>query len=423
MQLDRPLVLRRAAVPAALVADCPRFGGQLQADCLTGDLVVEAGRVQDFCAPGAALPHHRSFDLGGRIVLPRLVEAHCHLDKCHTVFRLGRVGGDLQAAIAAQGADRVNCTAADIRERAARGLAELETAGCAAVRSHVDWDAANTPAGQAPLAWQVLGELAQEWSGRIRLQRAALLSLDDFDDPDAAEAVAGRIAADGGVLGVFVLDQADKQARLRRVFELAARHQLALDFHVDEGLGEGLDGLVTIARLVSQTGFERPVLCGHACSLMNLADRELERALERILAAGLAVVALPTTNLYLQGRREGTPERRGITRVLELARAGVPLAFGADNVGDAFCPLGRHDPMASLATAALTAHLDPPYGPWLTTVTTDARKAIGLEAQALAGAKAADLLVSDARHTAELVSGTRRRPLEAYLAEQTQAAL
>ncbi len=409
------VLLRHALVPLALVAEPARFGGAPAGDCLSGDLLLRAGQVVGFLAPGQALGVAVEHDLAGRLVLPRLTEAHCHLDKTHTVARVGPVGGNLQAAIEAQARDKVHWTCEDIRARAERGLTELFQAGCGAVRTHVDWDAAELEAGRTPPAWPVLADLAAEWAGRLTLQRAALLPVEAFDGSPATEAAVRQIArAEGGVLGVFVFDQPDKRRWLREAFALAARYDLPLDFHVDEGLSDGLDGLETIADLVLETGFARPVLCGHACSLINLAEPELKRTLDKVLAAGLSVVSLPTTNLYLQDRTTGTPRRRGLTRLRELAAAGVALAVGSDNVCDAFCPIGAHDPLAALATAALAAHLDPPYGPWLKAVTTEARTAIGLAPVAVDQAEAGGLLVSDARHTAELVAGAARRPLLEY---------
>jgi cytosine deaminase len=266
----------------------------------------------------------------------------------------------------------------------------------------------------------VLGELAVEWAGRLLLQRSALMPLDAFADQRAAADAVEQVArSDGAVLGVFAFDQPEKRRLLQTVFAMAASHQLALDFHVDEGLGAGLDGLEVIAELVLESGFAPPVLCGHACSLSNLAGPQFERVLDRVVRSGISLVSLPITNLYLQDRQAGTPQRRGITRIRELVAAGVPLAIGSDNVGDAFCPLGAHDPMAALAIGALAAHLDPPYGQWLPLVTTTARRTLGLAALFVDQAPLADLLVSEARHTAELVAGAVRQPLGAFLTGST----
>ena len=409
------LVLRDVRVPRALVEAPAQFGGRIERDCLRGDLPIEDGRVRRLLAPGSAVDGHAESDLGGRVLLPRLVEPHCHLDKCHTVSRLGPVGGDLRRAMEDQRSDRARWTREDLRERSGRGLEELRASGCGSVRTHVDWDADHVPEGAAPLAWDVVGELAGEILPDMAVQRCALLSLEKFDDRSYVSGVARLLSAAGGVLGVFVLGQARMAERLRRVVELAERYALPLDFHVDESLDRIPDGLDAIARVVIETGFEGPVLCGHACALMNFEGDALARLVETVARSGVSIVALPATNLYLQGRGEGTPQRRGITRVRELREAGVTVAFGSDNVADAFCPVGRLDPMEALALAVVTAHLDPPFGPWLASVTTNARRAIGLDPQPIDRACATDLLVSDASHTADVVRGAPRLPLEEYL--------
>jgi len=385
-------------VPRSLVAEPERFGGRLQDDCLAGDLVMRAGR---------AVALEPSAQGATRLVLPQLVEPHVHLDKCHSVDRMSGVGGDLAAAIAAQKADKTYWRADDIRARASRGVRELMDAGCGVVRTHVDW---GDSAGDVPMAWAIMAELAAE-SG-LALQRAALADIGILADPAEAQSYAERIAGDGGVLGAFVFDQAERDAGLANAFREADRLSLALDFHVDEGLAPGLDGLERIADAALACGFAGPVLCGHGCSLANLAEGDLARVADKLARAGIAVAALPQTNLYLQGRRAGTPDRRGVTRVRELRAAGVTVVIGTDNVRDAFCPIGQHDPLQSLALGVLAAHLDPPFAVHLPMITTGARAALGLAPISVDGAAIGDLLTFDASSTTELLSGTARpRPL------------
>ena len=409
------LVLRDARVPRALVEAPAEYGGRIERDCLRGDLLIEDGCVRRLLAPGVVLDGHAESDLGGRVLVPRLVEPHCHLDKCHTVSRLGSVGGDLQRAMEDQRSDRARWMRDDLRERSGRGLEELRSSGCGAVRTHIDWDADHVPEGATPLAWDVMGELAGQASPHMVVQRSALLSLEKFDDRSYVSGVARLVSESGGVLGVFVLGQARMAERLRHVIELAEQHALSLDFHVDESLGGTPDGLDAIARAIIETGFQGPVLCGHACALMNLEGDALARLVDSVARSGISIVALPATNLYLQGRGDGTPQRRGITRVRELREAGVTVAFGSDNVADAFCPVGRLDPMHALALAVVAAHLDPPFGPWLAGVTTGARRAIGLDPLPIDRARTADLLIADASHTADVVRGASRLTLEEYL--------
>lgn len=402
------LTVENVLVPSSMVADTQKFQGNQVSDCVHGDLVIRNGRAV------ALQPAAQQGDIAG-LVMPRLTECHVHLDKCHTISRLNRVGGDLSAAIEAQHRDRALWTEDDIRHRAERGLNELMSTGCGIVRSHLDW--ATEPGSDVlPLAWYVLRELAKDFEDTVLLQVAPLIDTTELTDMAHADAIGKEIACGNGVLGVFVLDQPDRHAAIAGAVRVAEKYGLALDFHVDEGLHTGLDGLEIIADTLIETGFQGPVLCGHACSLINLADGTLQALLDKIARAGLTVASLPTSNLYLQGRSAGTPNRRGITRIGELRAAGVPVVVGTDNVRDAFCPLGRHDPRKSLELAALTAHLDPPFGDLLPMITTNAQTALGLSPITVDGAEVKDLLIFDAASTSEWLTGTTEpKPLVSVL--------
>ncbi|MFY0311817.1 amidohydrolase family protein [Leisingera sp. D0M16] len=397
-------------VPAALVVSAERFGGQLRGDCLAGDLVLRDGHA--VALEPATVPSER-------LVLPKFTEPHVHLDKCHTIDRMKGIGGGLDDAISAQALDRGMWTPEDIRQRARRGLQELVAAGCSTVRSHVDWGTSPDPAA-APLAWEILRELTEEAPAGVILQRAALTGADRMADISYARDCARQVARGGGVLGAFVLGQPERQDGILNTFRAAEEAGLALDFHVDEGLAPGLDGLEMIADAALETGFQGPVLCGHACSLMNRNDAEVQRISDKLARAGISVAVLPATNLYLQGRSAGTPDRRGLTRIHELQAAGVNVVLGADNVRDAFCPLGSHDPLATLSLAALAAHLDPPFGRHLPMITTGARKALGLAPVTVDGAAIGDLQLFDALSVTDILGcrSTPRPLAEALQGEQ-----
>ncbi len=386
------MVLHDICVPRALLSDPVAFGGTRAGDVLRGDLQIVNGRARRMtAAPAGPAP---------RLLLPALVEAHCHLDKCHSLHRMGHVGGDLSQAIAAQKEDKVNWTADDLYQRMGKGLAELASAGCRAVRSHIDWGLEPEP----PLAWTVLNEMARDHP--LTLQTAALTSIDQLAEEDFCTKAAMSISqTQGGVLGAFVLHHDPDKIRrgLRHAFSAAERFGLPLDFHVDEGLG-AYNGLEAICDAALATRFQGPILCGHAVSLADRHGDDLERVTDKLLAAGVYVCALPTTNLYLQGRRAGTPNRRGITRLRELDKAGVPVVLASDNVADAFCPVGQHDPRAALHLGVLAAHLDPPMGHWLRTITRNAAAALGLAAPCIEAAPLEDLRLCDVPSTGACVA-------------------
>lgn len=382
-------------IPRSLLRDPDRFGGTREGDCQRGALTIERGT--------AVRLHLSARTDTPQMLLPTLTEPHCHLDKCHTIARIGPVAGDLRAAINAQSKDREGWTEEDVRRRAGHGLAQARAAGCGALRSHVDWG----DSAQAPLAWDVLRELGED-APEITLQLSPLMGIDRMADKAFCHDVARQASATHGALGAFVLDHDRVDEGLRNMINAAETLGLPLDFHVDEGLGD-FNGLERIADAILNAQFQGPVLCGHAVSLMDRHPDSVARIADKLMRAGIAVCALPTTNLYLQDRRKGTPERRGITRLRELRTAGVRVLTGSDNVGDAFCPMGQFDPMAALHLAALTAHLDPPMGDWLPMITTHAREAMGLDPLWVDGAPMDGLRRGAVPDTCALVAG--RTPL------------
>jgi cytosine deaminase len=375
-------------------------------DLICGTLVIRQGRAVRLDADDAALPPDM-------IILPKLVDAHVHLDKCHSVDRLGHTGGDLAAALKAQWDDKVLWTHEDLSRRVRLGLEELLAAGVGAVRSHVDWGN-RTGADKRPLAWDVIGGFMAEMRERgLVIQRAALTGITEMADIDFATPVAREVAQSGDVLGAFVQHHDHRRSGIMNMFRLADRFGLSLDFHVDEGLDPDLDGLEMIADIAAETGFQGPILCGHACALASRSADYVARLGEKLAKANISVAVLPTTNLYLQGRVPGgTPDRRGLTRFHELQAQGVNMIVATDNVCDAFCPIGRHDPMYSLSVAVLAGHLDPPLGRHMSTITDNARLGMGLPGLSVDGAAAQDLLIYDCPSLSELIADpTPPKPL------------
>lgn len=323
--------------------------------------------------------------LATQTILALLVEPHSHLDKAFTIARCRPAAPGLFGAIEAMAEDKAIWTAKDLRNRIEAGMQEAWQAGCRAIRSHLDW---NDPA--MPLAWDIASEVAQDWATRLPLIRASLSPIDLLGDPDHGPQIAARVARDGQVLGAFIYRHPDLETRIPFVFDLAEKHDLLLDFHVDEGLEPEATGLDLIIAEATKRRTGSRVLCGHACSLSIRPDAP--RVIDAMAKAGVALTVMPTTNLYLQDMTPGrSPRLRGLAPAQELRAAGVPVLLGTDNVRDPFYPLGLHDPLESLRLATLAAHLDP--DDWADTITTTPARALGLAPQCLAVGAPADFLL------------------------------
>lgn len=359
------------------------------------DVRIDGGRIAGI-APSAARD--------GGVVTPLLADIHVHLDKTHTIGRIGfergaRIEG-LFDAIAMMDEDRRRWNAADIRARAERALRQAYANGVGVMRTHVDW-----VRPEVPEAWPVMVELRQEWSRRIDLQLAALVPGDLI--PEAGEGIAGRVARDGGVLGAFFYRNAALAEKVEAVFGHARAFDLDLDFHVDEGLDEEADGVSLIVEATARQGWARRVLCGHACSLSLRSGETLKRSLDAAAEAGVALVALPTTNLYLQDRRLGrAPRRRGIAPLAEARAAGMTVMLASDNVADAFYPYGDYDPLSVLRLAVPACHLEPVD--WLEAIAgTPARWVAGGQGPSLAAGEAANFIWHDAADLGDLIARPR----------------
>jgi cytosine/creatinine deaminase len=208
---------------------------------------------------------------------------------------------------------------------------------------------------------------------------------------DQRALVADALAAGADLVGGCPhLEDGSARHATEVLLEIAAEHGVGVDLHTDETLDPTVDGLGDLAELVTKTGFEHPVTASHCVSLgMQPLERQREVA-AAVAAAGIAVIVLPATNLYLQGRDHQQAMPRGITAVKALLDAGVVVAAGGDNLQDPFNPLGRADPFETAELMVLTAHLSAAAA-WQT-VTAAAAQSVGVTVGSIKPGAAADLI-------------------------------
>ena len=180
-----------------------------------------------------------------------------------------------------------------------------------------------------------------------------------------------------------------------------------MDLHVDETLDPKMLTLRDLARRVSETGFPYSVTASHCVSLSVQSADVQRRIAYEVAAAGIGVVPLPPTNLFLQGREQPSSMPRGIAPIDVLRSAGVEVALGGDNVQDPFNPVGRSDPFETAALAVMASHQLP--GDAFHLVSNGVRKVLGLGAVELtlgrpANPMSADFLVVNAASVREAIA-------------------
>jgi len=366
------------------------------------DLEIDGGRIAGVTAhaSGAVVPG--DIDMREGQIWPCFVDLHAHLDKGHIWPRRPNPTGSREGALAAVSADREACwSRVDVRRRMEFGLRCAWAHGTRAIRSHLDshWS-------RPEENWEAAVDARQAWADRIALELVGFAPLERFAGP-AGEALADRVARAGGVLGAVVhAVTSELDDLLDRLVALAKERDLDLDLHCDESSEAASFTLPRVAAAVLRAGFSRQVVCGHCTALTLQTAAAAEAALDLVERAGIAIVTLPLTNLFLQDGRPGrTPRWRGVTLVHELDARGIAVAVGGDNCRDPFYAFGDHDMLEVFREAVRIAHLDRPYGRWPRTVTTTPARIMRLAGGGGIGVGGpADLVLFGARDFSELLA-------------------
>ena len=377
-----PLLLRGARLPDQGVRDVL--------------VSTDSGLVARVAPPGLLPSGPDELDLTGYLLLPAPAEPHAHLDKALTWDLAGALPGDLLSAVTAWRAYAARVTEEDVFQRARRAVDELCANGVTAVRTHVDLLRDDGGYGGDPLrGLRALLRLRGQLRGRVRLQIAVL----HVDAPDELLHEALDLGAD--LLGDCPHLSADPAASVERTLRIAAEHQVGVDLHADETLDPAAGDLRLLARAVGERGFVSGVTASHCVSLGAVEPDEAARTAKEVAAAGIGVVTLPLTNLYLQGRDRPSSTPRGLTAVRALLDAGVTVAAGGDNIRDPFNPVGRADPLETASLLVTAGHLTPDEA--LHAVTGGARAVLGLPAAGPYEGAVADLLAVRAQTVSEVL--------------------
>ena len=332
-------------------------------------------------------------DLGGWLLLAAMAEPHAHLDKALTADEVPNPKGDLMGAINAwfEAAEKGRLSYERTVERATQAFELLLVHGVTAVRTHI-----NVTADIGVSSVLAVQEAARSMEGLIDFQTVALTGW-PMTGPDSApnvRALEAAIEAGVDLVGGVPNLQDDPPTCISDVLSLATSAGIDIDLHTDETLDPSVLTLRELARQVSDKGFDGTVAASHCVSLgMQPPDVQAAVAAE-VAAAGISVITLPQTNLFLQGRDDQRATPRGLTAVQALLDAGAAVAAGADNVQDPFNLVGRSDPLETAALMVMAGHRLPADA--YDMVSNISRRVMGLAPVNFEPGDPADLVAIDA---------------------------
>ncbi len=304
-------------------------------DGRTGDIGCREGRIAEIGNLGQRAAD-RLVPCEGRAVTPGLVESHVHLDKALLSDRTPSREGTLAEAIKITGEAKRNFTVEDIGARARAVLDLAIRSGTTAMRSHVEVDPIVGLKGL-----EALLPLKAEYAPAIDLQLCAFAQEGILQAPGTEELLAQALRGGAEVIGGCPYNDSDPYKQIDIVFRLAREFDVDADFHVDFFDEPEHLHLRYIAEQAVKHGWQGRVALGHCTELAALSPADLEPIAGLLKDAGVGVIILPATDLYLMGRKDSHRVRRGLAPVKRLLASGVTVAAATNNVRNAFTPVGN----------------------------------------------------------------------------------
>ncbi|MDF2836816.1 MAG: Cytosine deaminase [Paenibacillus sp.] len=355
-------------------------------------VAVHAGKIA-FVASDHSVPEmeaHVVIEAKGGLLLPGFVEPHIHLEKAYLLSEMEKEAESLAEAIAMTARMKENFRPADMIERAARVFREASKRGVVHMRCHAEVDPVlGLSAVEAALAVrESLGHL-------LDLQIVAFPQEGIMCAPGTAELMEEAMKLGVDAVGGITYQNEDTAEHLDFVFRLAERYGKPLDLHVDFSDDPKQLAIADIARRTIAAGMQGSVSAGHVTSLGAIPRMEAEQAADLIAEAGISIISLPLTDLFMNGRGERAPLHRGLTPVELLLKKGVQVAAGANNVRNPFTPFGNCDPLDTAWLLAIAARMGSARdaGTLLGMVTDNAASAIGLTNYGLRADAGADFVL------------------------------
>src|SRR5215475_3305423 len=356
------------------------------------DIGVEGGRIVAV-EPKLPAKAPREIDATGRLVSPPFVDAHFHMD---STLSLGlprmNVSGTLLEGIQLWGELKPLLTAEAIIDRALKYCDWAAVRGLLAIRSHVD------TCDPRLLAVDALLEVKKKVKPYIDLQLVAFPQDGYYRSAGAVtllEAALDRGVDVVGGIPHFERTMADGAASVRALCEIAAKRGLMVDMHCDESDDPLSRHVETLAAETVRCGLQGRVTGSHLTSMHSMDNYYVSKLIPLMAEARLNAIANPLINIVIQGRHDTYPRRRGMTRVPELMKAGLTVAFGHDCVMDPWYGMGSGD---MLEVAHMGVHVGQMTGQdamraCFAAVTENPARILQLDGYGISPGKNADLVI------------------------------
>ena len=366
----------------------------------TFDIGIAEGKIAEI-APAISTEAAQEEDAAGRLVTPGFIDTHIHLDKSCILDRCALSEGTLQEAIAQVAAAKSAFTDDDIYSRGRRTLEKAIVQGTMRMRTHVEVDPRVGLKG-----FNAVRRLKRDYVWAIDLEICVFPQEGLLNDPGTEELLVAACERGADLIGGCPYTDTNPHGQIARIFEIARRFDLDIDFHLDFDLDASWMDLDEVCRQTEMQRYGGRVAVGHVTKLSAVPAAQLASLARRLAEVGIAVTALPSTDLFLMGRGCDHNVPRGVAPVHTLMQHGVTCSLATNNVLNPFTPFGD---CSLVRMANLYANIAQTGAPHQLTacfdlVTTQPARLMNLEDYGLAVGNPADLVLLDCSDPAMAVA-------------------
>ena len=257
------------------------------------------------------------------------------LDKSCILERCNCERGTLEEVIEMVAAAKRAFTEADIHARAQRTLEKAITQGTTRMRTHVEADPRVGLNG-----FHAVCALKRDYAWALDLEICVFPQEGLTNDPGTEELLVEACEQGADVIGGCPYTDTDPAAQTARIFAIARRFDLDIDFHLDFDLDPSWMHLDEVCRKTDAHRWGGRVAIGHVTKLSTIDHSRLDKIAAQLADAGVAVTVLPATDLFLMGREHQHHVPRGVAPAHRLLTHGVTCSLATNNVLNPFTPFG-----------------------------------------------------------------------------------
>ena len=275
------------------------------------------------------------FDACGCYAFPGFVDCHIHLDKAGILGRCTICEGTLAEAVRETASAKAAFTEEDVYERAEAVVERAITFGTTAMRSFVEID---PRAGFR--SFEAIKRIKDDYAWAIDLQICAFAQEGLTQERQTLAMLDEALANGADLVGGCPYTDPDPVAHIKLIFDLAEKHDVDVDFHLDFDLNPEGSNITHVIRETRARNYQGRVSIGHVTKLSAMPTDRVQEIARALAEAGVSLTVLPSTDLFLLGREHGHLIPRGIAPALALHQQGVNVTLATNNVLNPFTTFG-----------------------------------------------------------------------------------